>query len=362
MTADASGTELSNVAPSRRSRIALGTAIALASAVFTWYQHGYLIAHASPPDSLYLWRAANVLLVGHNPWALQALNTAPHDAAGRMIESRIALADPLYYPMPAVLLWVPLAKLPFLVASTVFNAGAAFLFVLAMTRSGLYRAWACGSIPFMIAMRFGQWSPLIVAAWVYPWLSVFLVAKPNLGAAVFAARPSRRASAICAAVLLLPTLLAPWWIRDWLHNIQNDLGRSAPHPAPVTMFGGAGVVLLIALCRWRRPEARLLALLACVPQLPYWADQLPLLLVAQSRRQMLALTVATLVGFLIWVQFGRTAGDVIDSIRPFAIVFTYVPALALILVRPNRGELPEALKRLVHHLPEFIRGQGRQAD
>jgi hypothetical protein len=197
MISAASNTDVSHPAPSRRSRIVLGIAIALASAVYTWYQHGHLIAHGSAPDSLNLWRAANALLVGGNPWALHALNTAPHVTAGRVLESRIALAEPMYYPMPAVLLWVPLAKLPYLVASTLFNAGAAFLFVLAMTRGGLYRAWACGSVPFMIAMRFGQWSPLIVAAWVYPWLSAFLVAKPNLGVAVFVARVSRLASVMC---------------------------------------------------------------------------------------------------------------------------------------------------------------------
>ena len=362
MTAVGAKVEVSEATPSRRSRIALGIAIALASAVFTWYQHGYLIAHAASPDSLNLWRAANVLLEGGNPWALHALNSAPQGTSGRLIESRIALVEPLYYPMPAVVLWLPLAKLPYLIASTIFNACIAFVYVIAMTRSGLHRAWACGSVPFMIAMRFGQWSPLIVAAWVYPWLSAFLVAKPNLGLAAYAARPSRLASAVCAAVLVLPTLIAPWWIRDWLHNIQNEMGRSTPHPSPVTMFGGAGALLLIALCRWRRPEARLVAFLACVPQLPYWADQLPLLVVAQSRRQMIGLTIVTLLGFLSWVQFGRSGGDYIDRIRPFAIVFTYLPALTLILARPNRGVLPDALERLVRCLPVFVRGERAQAD
>ena len=158
-------------------------------AVFTWYQHGYLIAHRSPPDSLYLWRAANGLIEGSNPWSPQVLNSSPHDTAGRLAESRVHLVDPLYYPMPAVLLWVPLARMPYLVASTLFNSAAAFLFVFAMTRVGLHRAWACGSVPFIIAMRFGQWSPLIVAASIYPWLSAFLVSKPNVGLSLYPRAP-----------------------------------------------------------------------------------------------------------------------------------------------------------------------------
>jgi hypothetical protein len=336
--------------PLRRSRIQLALFIAVLAAIFTWYQHGFLVARRAPPDSLYLWRAANALLDGANPWAVQALNTFPADSTGRVLESRIKLVDPLYYPMPAVLLWAPLAKLPYLVASTLFNAFAAFVFVFAITRDGLHRAWACGSVPFMVAMRFGQW--------VYPWLSAFLVAKPNLGLPLYAARPSRVATLVCTLALVLPTLLAPWWVRDWLHNVQNDMGRTAPHPAPVTMFAGAGAVLLVALWKWRRPEARLLAFLACVPQLPYWADQLALMLIPRGRREMQALMLATVIGFICWAQFGRSDpnGDVIDSIRPFSIAFTYAPALVLVLRRSNTGPLPPWLETLSKRLPVSLRG------
>jgi hypothetical protein len=172
--------------PPRRPRVLLAAGIAAVCAVFTWYQHGYLVARGSPPDSLYLWRAANVLLDGANPWTVDALNRLPRDETSRAHGGRgIRLVDPLFYPMPAVLLWTPLARLPYLIASTLFNGASAFLFVMAMTRRGLHRAWACGSVPFIIAMRFGQWSPLLVSAGIYPWLGAVLVAKPNLGAPVY---------------------------------------------------------------------------------------------------------------------------------------------------------------------------------
>ena len=326
------------VAASLRSRIVLAIVIAALSGVYTWYQHGYLIARKSPPDSLYLWRAANALVDGVNPWQKEALNKASAMGSSTSADAQIHLVDPLYYPMPAVLIWTPLARLPYLTASTVFNICSAFFFVIAITREGLHRAWACGSVPFMVAMRFGQWSPLLVVAWAYPAFSAFLVAKPNLGVAMYASRFGRMATVTCIVALVVPTMLAPWWVPDWLRNVQQDMGHSAPHPAPITMFSGAGLVLLLALSRWRRPEARLVALLACVPQLPYWADQLPLMLVADGRREMQAMMLATLIGFLCWAQFGGS-GDVIDTIRPYAVAFTYGPALVLVLRRKNEGQL-----------------------
>ncbi|MBC7843122.1 MAG: hypothetical protein H7099_12455, partial [Gemmatimonadaceae bacterium] len=224
----------------RRARLALASGIAMVCAIYTWIQHDYFIVHGSAPDSLYLWRAAQLMTHGLDPWSAAVWNnattafTGAHDAGWT-----VRLVDPLYYPMPAVLLWVPLSMLPFLAATTLFNSIGAFLFVYAVTRDGLHRAWLCGSMPFVFAMRFGQWSPLIAAAVVLPALAAVLVAKPNLGLPVFVSAPSITAAIACALLLVLPTLIAPWWVREWIANVSGALGRSAPHPAPVTMFGGA---------------------------------------------------------------------------------------------------------------------------
>lgn len=329
-----------------RRRVALGLLVALLAGVFTWFQHRYLVARGSPPDSLWLWRAANVLLNGGNPWQRDALNVMSFPAQALHADARIHLGDPLFYPMPAVLIWTPLARLPFLVASTIFNVLSTFIFVFAITRDGLHRAWACGSVPFMVALRFGQWSPLITAALAYPVLSFLLLSKPNLGLPLYLSRPTRAATSVCAVAVLTTIALAPWWVRDWLRNVQNDLGHAAPHPAPVTMFGGVGALILLVLLRWRRPEARMVAFLACVPQLPYWADQLPLLVVPSGRREMQGMMLVTIVGFLGWTQFAGP-GDFIDTIRPYAIIFTYIPVLILILRRRNEGPIPRLLESLI---------------
>ena len=330
-----------SVAATLRQRMLVSALIAAISMAYTFVQHRYLLAEGAPPDSLYLWRAARLLLSGDNPWASAAWSAPTAAQLASDPAWRIVLHDPLYYPMPAVVLWLPLALLPYLLASVVFNGLSAFLFSFAVTREGLHRAWLCGSMSFFIAMRFGQWSPLIAAAFILPWLGAVLVAKPNLGLPVFVAQASVTMAAACVILLVVPTMAAPWWVADWMQNVAKEMGQTAPHPAPVTMFGGAGAVLLVALLRWRSPDARLLVTLACLPQLPYWADQLPVLLAAKTRREVIGMVLVSLVGMLVWLTFCVGRGDPVDTMRPISVLCTYVPALFLILRRPNAGpDLP----------------------
>ena len=323
-----------------RHRLSVTAIIAVVSMIYTWVQHRYFLGIGSAPDSIVLWRGARMLMEGTNPWSSADWATSGALHASQDVAWRIALTEPMYYPMPAVVLWLPLALLPFLAASIVFNGIGACLFTFAVTRDGLHRAWLCGSIPFFIAMRFGQWSPLIAAAFVLPHLGAALLAKPNLGFPVWIARPTVSATIACLVLLVLPTLVAPWWIEGWLHNVTTEMGRATPHPVPLTMFGGAGVLLLLAALRWRRAEARLLLAMACLPQLPYWADQLPLLLAARSRREVIGLVLLTLLGMVTWLGFFVGKGDPTDTMRPISILCTYLPALVLILRRPNVGALP----------------------
>ncbi len=342
----------------------LAALIASICAAYTWLQHGYLLDHGAAPDSLVLWRAARILAAGADPWS-DAVWRNPAAIIGAHAEAswRIPFTEPLYYPLPAVLLWLPLAFLPFLVASTAFNALGAFCFVFAITRGGLHHAWMSGSVPFMFAMRFGQWSPVLCAAWFYPSLAGLLVTKPNLGLPMFVARVRWRSAFVCAGTFVIPTLFAPWWVWGWLHGVMSNMGRVTPHPMPITLFSGGGIVFLFALLRWRRPEARLLVGMACVPQLPYWADQLPLMLVPQGRREVIGTLLVTLLGFTAWSIYAPGHGDFVDTIRPFAIVCTYLPALFLVLRRPNTGSAPKWLERsLVRRLPSWIQGTQPEGD
>ena len=51
--------------------------------------------------------------------------------------------------------------------------------------------------------------------------------------------------------------------------------------APVTYVTAGGPLILLALLRWRRPEARLLVALGCIPHTTMLYEALPLFLVAR---------------------------------------------------------------------------------
>jgi hypothetical protein len=111
--------------------------------------------------------------------------------------------------------------------------------------------------------------------------------------------------------------------------------------APILLRPG-GVLLLLALIRWRLPEARLLAALACVPQTVGLYETLPLFLIPRTRWQGYALAGSSYVA-----AFGQVAavprlpGMTLDAVLadrwPFLFVCLYLPALVMVL-------LPRALE------------------
>jgi hypothetical protein len=180
-----------------------------------------------------------------------------------------------------------------------------------------------------------------------PSLAWTAVAKPNLGAAMAAYASSRRSilvMAIGAGVLVVISFLVqPNWAGEWWSRV-----RSAPHfVAPILRPGG--FVLLAALVKWRRPEARLLAALACVPQTPTFYDHVFVFAVPQTTREALALVVLTF-GVYFAVAFAgpfTSFQEWGDFVATATIALVYAPAVFMVLRRPNEGAMPEALERLI---------------
>ena len=160
--------------------------------------------------------------------------------------------------------------------------------VLALTRSGPHRIIALTSFPFYVASAISQGSPLFVAATVYPGLGVLFAAKPTIGLAVWLYRPQWRIAAAVAAFLLVSWVVQPSWPGEWMAG----LGTATHIVAPITYPGGS--LVLLALSRWRRPEARLLVALACVPHTTLLYEVLPLFLVPATCGQAALLAVLTL--------------------------------------------------------------------
>jgi hypothetical protein len=173
-------------------------------------------------------------------------------------------------------------------------------------------------------------------------LSWLLVAKPSIGAALWAAFPSRAAVVGGLALLAISVALFPAWPGRWA-----DALRASQHVAPIMSPGGA--ILLLALIRWRQPEARLLVGLACIPQTIGLYDTLPLFLIPRSRWQGYALAGLSYVAAFAQAavvprHFGMNLEATFAARWPFIFVCLYLPALVMVLLpRPvdprARGEV-----------------------
>jgi hypothetical protein len=299
--------------------------------------------------------AARALLDGRNPYEEIGPGRA-YDWNG------------FYYPLTAPVAVLPLAWLPRAWLNAVVTFAGAGLFGWVLTRRSLGALVFFVSMPAVFAALLVQWSWLLAAAVGIPAIGVLFAAKPTIGFAMFVARPSWWPFAGGAVLLAVAFLLQPGWIADWRAElasttITGGIAAAVPYLAPVARPGG--VLVLLALCRWRRPEARLLAALACVPQTPYLYEAVPLFLVASGTPQVALLTA------LSWLAWG-----IMETGEPFASVAAryeyqsnvivwclYLPALALVLGRPNIGSAPDWLERALLRLraPKWLQGSNESA-
>jgi hypothetical protein len=277
-------------------------------------------------DFTYVWRGARALAAGLDPYQVV-----------RVTGGEFPFNYPLYYPLTAVV-----AALPFSVASP--NVGGALFFGLssallawAVTRDGWHRLPLFGSMSFFYAAMMAQWSPLLTAAAITPALWFLLAVKPNVGLALAAYRPSVRGAVAALVFVALTLAIVPGWPREWLHNV-----RGTAQYAPPVLTTVAGPLLLLAALRWRRPEARMLFVLACVPQSPILYEALPLFLIPRTRRESLLLAVLTHAAF--WVTHARgpyaNSYAYVRGSGPVMVALCYLPALVMVLRRPNEGEVP----------------------
>ncbi|HEX5386821.1 MAG TPA: hypothetical protein VFW66_08995 [Gemmatimonadales bacterium] len=238
----------------------------------------------------------------------------------------------LFYPLPAVLLALPLASfaLPIARAAWIGLSAAVLCFALSRERWRLLTL-ASGSAVFALAA--GQWTPLCLAALFLPAISGLWIAKPTIGLAAFIARPNR--GAVIGGLLLLAASLAimPAWPRAWLHSLSGTI-------SVIPLARPGGFLLLAALVRWRRPEARLLLALAAVPQTTALYETLMLFAVPRSPRELALLGAASWVAlyFVIGIPGPISAAALTAREWPILLACVWLPALALILLRPNRAE------------------------
>ncbi len=245
----------------------------------------------------------------------------------------------LYYPGTAFVAALPLGLLSEEQAAVAFAALAAGLLAFAVTRDNWDRSWIFFSASFITAARASQWSPLMGAAFFLPALGFVLVCKPNLGLAIGASTDSTKTLSVAligAALLLIVSLaLLPTWPLDWWRSVQTGSELNAP------ITRAAGFLIALALLRWKQPEARLLFAVACVPQTSSWYETLVPLLVARTKREMQVMVFASGVGYIMQIVLLTRQNEIATTdIGILIVVFIYLPALAIVLRRPNEGTLP----------------------
>jgi len=286
---------------------------------------GFLAFHAQAStveatDFAQIWHAARGWLQGRNPYTVVGPQGSFH------------WPFPLLYPGTAVVVGVPFALLPPALGTASFMGVGAGALAWGLQRStppmpGAW--WLFSSAAFIYVIRTAQWSPLLMAAALTPAAGWLLACKPSLGLALFAAYPHLR-TVIGITVFVAATIVAlPTWPLDWLRRLPAAYHMTAP----VTYVTAGGPLILLALLRWRRPEARLLVALACIPHTTMLYEALPLFLVARRWQE------GALLSTLSWVCFALPESrDYLQRLHATAWSMTlllYLPCTAMVLLRRN---------------------------
>ena len=314
-------------------RLLLSSAVAV---ITVWFVLTLVVRPNVHTDFEVLWSASRMWAAGQDPYALRPCC--------------------LFYPLPALMLVWPVHWLPMDIAMAIFVAVPATLLAWRLSRDALWPLLALASPSFVMSAVLGQWSPWLLLAMLWPALGFFLASKPTLGAACFAYRPTVAAAIGGTAIVLLSVVMWIAWPYLWLRNLSAVIEHPAPIAAPF------GLLLLLALLRWRRAEARLLLAMAFVPQLLLFADQLPLMLVARTAREAFLLTVGSWVAAIFWYIQEADKFGAVGFAAPYVLAGCYLPALWIVLRQPNEGALPLWLERHAASWPAWLRGSASHRD
>jgi hypothetical protein len=295
-----------------------------------------------PGDFAQVWYAARSILSGQDPYKLIG--------PGRPF----AFDFEFHYPLPAAVLGIPLSPLSADVAQGVFVGFGLGCLAWALMEYGHAPLIGLLSAAVGSAIDSVQWSPLLAAATVLTPVGIAYAAKPTIGLAMFAARPSRWALLGGLAVTVIAFIAIPGWVAEWRNALANRTGMTTLvlHPG--------GAFALLSLLRWRRPEARMLAVLACVPVTPALYETVPLLLIPRRWWEAALLVLASY--FVLGLAMRAPLPDVSyyaahmeNSANVIALIL-YPLATLMVLRRRNEGTLPQWLEQRTTRWPGWLRG------
>jgi hypothetical protein len=319
----------STAGPSRERRAITAAALGICVTALVWV--GQAPPGSIATDWLNIWVGAHAMIHGQSPYR------AAEEAfqAGRLVA-------PLYYPATATALTAPLGLLSPRLSGALWSGSGLALLAFVLTRRGWWGLAALASVPVVGAVLLGQWSPWLSAAAGLPALTLVWVAKPNIGLAMFAGWPSRRAVIGAALLVLVSVAVAPTWPREWLSTVSEAPQYLSP------LFRPGGILLLFAWLRWRLPEARMLGALSIVPHTTNLYEMVPLFLIPRRPVELGVLVIGTYVAQMLThvpasVGGGRpeAAAAFLAANWPVYLACCYLPSLIMVLRRSSPRPIPE---------------------
>jgi hypothetical protein len=260
------------------------------------------------------WLGANAILHGRNPYTTIFYQHRPG----------------FLYPLTAAIVTVPFAGIPETIAGPLFIAISCGLLAFAVTRTSWWPLLMFASGGMVLCVFAAQFTASLMLGFLLPsamWLGAL---KPNMGIAMLAWRPSPKGAALMALVTAISLISMPSWPLEWVKALRG----STYHYAPVLALGGP--LILLALIRWRRPEARLLIAMAVVPSSPLVYETLPLFLIARRRIEWCVLAFGSSLGYLLMTGYSQSQmNGYMERGRWVVVWLCYLPALVIVLCRPN---------------------------
>lgn len=302
-------------------RVRLGAALMLGGlAVFVFWAHttwGPAYVRGKAGDLAGPLEGARRILAGqHN---IYAEPYAPY-------ASKYALS----YPLTTSFLVLPLAPLPPRAAAMLFVGATTAAAAFVLSRRRLDELLLFASAPAFFAWSWAQWSPLLLIQGVAAWTVLFGIGKPQMGAVMFAYRPSWRGAGLAAIAALATLAWSPTWPIDWLRGSFHAPDEVAEHAG--ALFAPGGFLLLLAAWKWRDPRARLLLALAIIPNRLWFYDQLALGLVPENTRRRIAWVLCSWLAAGGWaLARSITGGEARFVLEALLVALVYGPALFFIL-------------------------------
>lgn len=343
-------------APAHPQRLLAAALVAVLAAAYSARTVG---PAGQAADLTIQWASARAFWSGTDAYALSGPGRPIHWVA------------PLAYPATTLVALGPLAALPISLARSVFVALSAGAYTFAVTGRGWAPLLTVLAWPFVFATYSVQWSPLIVTAALLPPLAWLAACKPTIGMVAAAYGLSRRwlawAAIGGATLAAIGFVRQPDWLQAWLSALSRPTGAAigtvttaAAYTAPIAFPGGALVAL--ALSKWRRPEARALVMLAAVPQTLSGYELV--LLLALVPMGWIEVGLLTACSWLLRTAIMRqpsldTFTGVMQAAGAMSVMWMFLPALLLVLRRPNEGPAPAWLDRLLERsrAPGWLRGR-----